>query len=64
MKIEAEEFDETVVTLDPYNSDLNLVIDGGKCSAKPLTTEGFAFMWAGARATHGSLKGRYCYEVK
>ncbi|CAL1261481.1 unnamed protein product [Larinioides sclopetarius] len=64
MKIETEEIDETIVTLDTYNSDLNLVIDGSLYSAHPLTNEGFAFMWAGARATHGASKGKFCFEVK
>ncbi|XP_035205798.1 uncharacterized protein LOC118180854 [Stegodyphus dumicola] len=64
MKIETEEIDESVVTLDTYNSDLNLVIDASKYSAHPLTNEGFAFMWAGARATHGSSKGKFCFEMK
>ncbi|GIY39083.1 heterogeneous nuclear ribonucleoprotein U-like protein 1 [Caerostris extrusa] len=64
MKIETEEIDETIVTLDTYNSDLNLVIDSSCYLAQPLTTEGFALMWAGARATHGSSSGKFCYEVK
>ncbi|KFM69215.1 Heterogeneous nuclear ribonucleoprotein U-like protein 1, partial [Stegodyphus mimosarum] len=64
MKIETEEIDESVVTLDTYNSDLNLVIDASKYSAHPLTNEGFAFMWAGARASHGSSKGKFCFETK
>lgn len=64
MKYEVDTIDETVVTLDTYNSDLNLVIDGSKYSAHPLTKEGFAFMWAGARATHGAEKGKFCFEVK
>lgn len=46
------------------NSDLNLVIDASKYSAHPLTNEGFAFMWAGVRATHGAAKGKFCFEVK
>ncbi|XP_055927077.1 heterogeneous nuclear ribonucleoprotein U-like protein 1 [Argiope bruennichi] len=64
MKIETEEIDETIITLDTYNSDLNLVIAGSLFSAHPLTDEGFAFMWAGARATHGTSKGKFCFEVK
>ncbi|XP_067136543.1 heterogeneous nuclear ribonucleoprotein U-like protein 1 isoform X1 [Centruroides vittatus] len=55
---------DSSVALDLYNSDLNLIIDKSQFSAKPLTTEGFAFMWAGARATHGALQGKVCYEVK
>ncbi|GFS39320.1 heterogeneous nuclear ribonucleoprotein U-like protein 1 [Trichonephila inaurata madagascariensis] len=64
MKIEKEEIDETVVKLDAYNSDLNLIIDASCYSATPMHNEGFAFMWAGARATHGVTTGKYCFEVK
>lgn len=64
MKVEKDDFDDTVVALDTYNSDLNLVIDPSRYSAHPLTSEGFAFMWAGARATYGIAKGKICYEVK
>lgn len=64
MKYELDHIDESVVTLDTYNSDLNLVIDASKYSAHSLTQEGFAFMWAGARATHGADKGKFCFEVK
>ncbi|GFT93361.1 heterogeneous nuclear ribonucleoprotein U-like protein 1 [Nephila pilipes] len=64
MKIEAEEIDETIVKLDTYNSDLNLIIDASCYSATPMVCEGFAFMWAGARATHGATTGKFCFEVK
>lgn len=64
MKIEKEEIDETIVKLDTYSSDLNLVIDASCYSATPMTNEGFAFMWAGARATHGAETGKFCFEVK
>lgn len=32
--------------------------------AHPLTVEGFAFMWAGARAMYGVKSGKVAYEVK
>ncbi|GFQ73559.1 heterogeneous nuclear ribonucleoprotein U-like protein 1 [Trichonephila clavata] len=64
MKIEKEEIDETVVKLDTYSSDLSLIIDASCYSATPMHNEGFAFMWAGARATHGAATGKYCFEVK
>lgn len=33
-------------------------------SGYPLTIEGFAYLWAGARATHGVTQGRVFYEMK
>ena len=33
-------------------------------SGYPLTIEGFAFLWAGARASYGVTEGRVCYEMK
>lgn len=33
-------------------------------SGYPLTIEGFAYLWAGARASHGVTQGRVCYEMK
>ena len=35
---------------------------GAKCS--PITVEGFAFMWSGARANYGVTKGKVAFEVK
>ncbi|XP_037091309.1 heterogeneous nuclear ribonucleoprotein U-like protein 1, partial [Pollicipes pollicipes] len=59
------EFDQSKVVLDWYNSDLSLVIDAEtRCSATPLSTEGFGFIWSGARATHGFKTGRLCFEAK
>ncbi|KAM7299482.1 heterogeneous nuclear ribonucleoprotein U-like protein 1 [Ixodes scapularis] len=57
-------FDETVVALDTYNSDLNLSIGKERFSAEPFSQLGFGLMWAGARATYGVLKGKVCYETK
>lgn len=59
------EWDPNSVVLDWYNSDLNLVISKTDfVGAAPLTESGFAYMWAGARATYGFQKGKVCFEVK
>lgn len=59
------EWDGSLVVLDWYNSDLNLTISKTDfVSGTPLTEAGFAYMWAGARATYGFLTGKICYEVK
>nr|KAG5689769.1 hypothetical protein BaRGS_031170 [Batillaria attramentaria] len=57
---------ETVTSfqLDRYNCDLNLRIKDEGVKAHPLTVEGFAFMWAGARAMFGVKSGKVAYEVK
>ncbi|CAL1526307.1 unnamed protein product [Lymnaea stagnalis] len=56
--------DESLVVLDHFNSDLNLVIDqdgyGGTVLNNP---SGFCFTWAGARATYGVCRGKVFYEV-
>lgn len=39
--------------LDDYNNDLNLEISSDKYSCKPMTKDGFAYMWAGAKANFG-----------
>jgi heterogeneous nuclear ribonucleoprotein U-like protein 1 len=54
----------TSVVLDKYNSDLNLRIQDNGIKANPITVEGFAFMWAGARATYGVSSGKVGFEVK
>jgi len=46
------------------NSDLNLRIDQGGLKASPITVEGFAYMWAGARSNYGVKKGKVAFEVK
>ncbi|XP_013416100.1 heterogeneous nuclear ribonucleoprotein U-like protein 1 isoform X1 [Lingula anatina] len=62
---ESEEWlSATDVQWDRYNSDLNLKIDKDGFKCVPLTMEGFAFMWAGARAMWGVKEGKVCYEVK
>ncbi len=55
----------SLVLLDWYNSDLNLTINKTDfVSGAPLTKAGFAYMWAGTRATYGFANGKVCYEVK
>lgn len=59
------EWDSNLVILDWYNSDLNLIISKTDfVSAAPLTEAGFAYMWAGVRATFGFVQGKIYYEVK
>ncbi|XP_064089265.1 heterogeneous nuclear ribonucleoprotein U-like protein 1 [Macrobrachium nipponense] len=58
-------YDEEAVILDWYNRDLSLIIDKETfLSAKPMTSEDFAYAWHGVRASYGFLRGRLFYEVK
>uniref|UniRef100_A0A2C9JFF4 B30.2/SPRY domain-containing protein n=1 Tax=Biomphalaria glabrata TaxID=6526 RepID=A0A2C9JFF4_BIOGL len=56
--------DESLVVLDHFNSDLNLVLDQDGYGATVLNNpSGFCFTWAGARATYGVCRGKAYYEV-
>ncbi|XP_044162571.1 heterogeneous nuclear ribonucleoprotein U-like protein 1 isoform X2 [Bufo gargarizans] len=61
---EDDVFDESFVVLDNYNSDLPFKLSKDRTVGFPLTTEGFAYLWSGARATHGVNKGRVCFEIR
>ncbi|CAJ0957172.1 unnamed protein product [Ranitomeya imitator] len=61
---EDDVFDESFVVLDNYNSDLHFKLSKDRTVGFPLTKQGFAYLWSGARATHGVNKGRVCYELK
>ena len=51
-------------SLDEQNSDLNLVILDGQCSAQVMTQARLGHLWAKTRASLGVTSGRVCYEVR
>ena len=48
----------------PVNSDLHFTIRGDGLGGCGLAEQGFANLWAAARATWGLTGGKYFYEVK
>lgn len=46
------------------NCDLAFIIQSNGLGGYPLTEGGFAYMWAGAKATVGVKSGKYCFECK
>lgn len=66
MVVEDEpEIADDVFCLDWLNSDLNLKIDKETfMGGEPFNRDGWGYVWAGARATHGFTGGKVCFEVK
>lgn len=53
-----------MVTLDQWDSHLDLRVAADGLSAECLYKDGFQYMWKGIRGTHGVIGGAYYYEVK
>jgi len=58
------EIADSLLCLDVYNSDLNLRINEDFMSGLPFSRDGWAYCYAGARATYGFNKGKVWFEVK
>lgn len=43
---------------------MNLSVEADGVTGTPLSSDGFAFVWAGVRAMFGVQKGKIAYEVK
>ncbi|XP_078284341.1 heterogeneous nuclear ribonucleoprotein U-like protein 2 [Rhinoraja longicauda] len=59
-----EEFDDSLVCLDTYNSDLHFQVAKDRYGGQPLFPEKFVYLWGGARATYGVTQGKVGFEVK
>jgi len=64
VKQDEPEIDENLMSLDWYNSDLNLKIGEDKISGQPENKNGWGYAYAGARSTYGFNSGKVWYEVK
>jgi len=72
VEVEAEDGDsereitigEGQMGLDSYTCDLNFIVNEDGCGGHNLVKNGFAYMWAGAKANKGAKGGKICYEVK
>ncbi|CAI8006984.1 Heterogeneous nuclear ribonucleoprotein U-like protein 1 [Geodia barretti] len=56
--------DGSTITLDNFNSDLYFKISPDGVTGHGLSQQGFAYLWAAAKATWGARGGKVCYEVK
>ncbi|XP_072933923.1 uncharacterized protein [Epargyreus clarus] len=64
-RLQEPDINENRITLSWYDSDLNQYLEAPELnSVVPLSEGAFAHAWAGARASHGVLGGRVCYEVR
>ncbi|XP_071490609.1 uncharacterized protein [Diadema antillarum] len=61
---EDDDIPDTQCVLSKYLSDLNMKVGKDGYNACPLSMEGFAYMWAGVKATHGAKKGKVAFECK
>ena len=59
-----DDFDDTLVAIDTYNCDLHFKVAWDRSSGYPLTIEGFAYLWSGARASYAVRRGRVYFEMK